>query len=142
MKILLQSFMQKEIIISSSKKNEIIDITNEVEKVVSESKVKDGLCNVYVPHATAAVIINENYDPNVMVDILESLSDLIPEGKWRHDSVDGNAAAHIKSAIIGPSENIPIKNGKLQLGTWQSLCFSEFDGPRSNRIIIVNIIGD
>jgi len=133
--------MIKEINTSSSKKNQLLDITSKVEEVVKQSKIKQGLCIVYVPHATAALMINENYDPNVCDDILDSLRENIPEGKWRHDRVDNNAAAHIKSAIVGPSELIPIKDGKLLLGTWQSLMLADFDGPKRRRIY-VQIIKD
>ena len=133
--------MQKEITIKTNNKYELVDISNEINSALKESKVKEGICTVYVPHATAAVIINENYDPNICDDFLEALSEIIPEGKWRHDKVDGNGAAHIKSAILGPSETIPIKGGKLELGTWQSPMFVELDGPRSGRKIIINILG-
>lgn len=133
--------MQKTITISSSRRLEMIDINSEVEKIVEKSGVKEGICNVYAAHATGAIAINENYDPNVCEDFNDALAKLIPQGKWRHDSVDGNADAHIKAAIIGPSETIPIKDGKLQLGTWQSIMFVELDGPRSNRNIIVTITG-
>ncbi len=133
--------MQKTITVSSSKRLEMIDINNEVKKIVEESKVKEGICNVFVAHATAAIAINENYDPNVCEDFNECLAKLIPQGKWRHDSVDGNADAHIKAAIVGPSETIPIKNGKLGLGQWQSLMVCDFDGPRQ-RDIIITIIGE
>ena len=119
----------------------MLDITAQVEEVVKQSKTKQGLCIIYVPHATAAIMINENYDPNVCDDILDSLRENIPEGKWRHDRVDNNAAAHIKSAIVGPSELIPIKDGKLLLGTWQSLMLADFDGPKRRRIY-VQIIED
>lgn len=128
--------MQKEITISTSKNQELVDITDEVRKIVADSKVKEGMCNVYVPHATAAVTLNENADPNVMVDIVNALDKLVPQGKWLHDSVDNNGASHIKSAIIGPSETIPIKDGKLLLGTWQDIMLCDFDGPRQRRIII------
>ncbi len=132
--------MQKEIIISTKAHNELIDITKEIEKIVSESKVKRGLCNVFVTHATAAILINENYDPNVREDIINALNKMIPEhDNYKHDQIDNNAASHIKAAIIGPSETIPIKDNKLYLGTWQSIAFCEFDGPRSNRKIIITI---
>lgn len=134
--------MQKEIAINTKNKNELIDISEEVNSVLKESKIKNGIILIYIPHATAAVIINENYDPNICLDFIDALNDIIPAGKWRHDRVDGNADAHIKAAIIGPNEVIPIKNGNLQLGTWQSPQFCEFDGPRSNRKIIIKIIGD
>lgn len=120
--------------IITKKKYEVIDVTQEVEKQVKN--VDEGLAVVYTPHATGGIIINENYDPNIGLDIMDALDNIIPEGKWRHDKVDNNGASHIKSAITGPSETIPIKDGKLQLGTWQSICFCEFDGPRERKIIV------
>ena len=134
--------MQYEFILSTSKKQELIDITSRINNIIKNSKIKSGICNVFAAHATAAIIINENYDPNICLDLLDALNKLIPAGIWRHDRVDGNADAHIKSAILGSSETIPIKNGSLELGRWQSVAFVELDGPRSNRKIIVTIIGD
>lgn len=128
----------EEIKVSTNKKFDVIDITQEVENLVK--KVKEGIAVVYTTHTTAALIINENADPNVNVDILNALEKLIPDGKWLHDKIDNNAAAHIKSAIIGCSKAIPIKNGKLTLGTWQSITFMELDGPRQNRKVIVTVI--
>lgn len=130
-----------EIAVSSSKKNEIIDITKEVEDLVFKSKAKDGFAIVYVPHATCALMINENYDPNVLSDILSSLSSLIPDGKWKHDKVDGNGAAHIKASIIGPSEVILIKGSKLMLGQWQSIMLADFDGPRKRSVFVKIVSG-
>jgi secondary thiamine-phosphate synthase enzyme len=126
--------MHKELYIQTSQKQEIIDITSKIEKLID---IKNGTCLVYVPHATAAIMINESYDPNIMIDIIDSLNSLIPQGKWRHDAVDNNGAAHIKAGIIGPSEQIPIINGKLGLGQWQGLMLCDFDGPRKRKIIIV-----
>ena len=134
--------MQEEFAISTGKKRELIDITGRINSIIKKSKIKNGLCNVFAAHATAAIIINENYDPNICLDLLEALNKLIPSGIWRHDRVDGNADAHIKSVILGPSETIPIKNNKLDLGRWQALIFCELDGPRSDRKIIVSILGD
>ena len=131
--------MLKEITVSSSKKQEIMDITEEVNNVVDGAKVKEGICVVYTTHATAAVIINENWDPNVMLDIIDALDKLIPQGKWKHDKVDGNGAAHIKAALIGPSETIVIKDGNLVLGRWQDIMLCDFDGPRQ-RTVMVKII--
>lgn len=129
--------MQTIITISTSKKQELVDITVEVKEIVAKSKVKEGLVNVYVPHATAGIIINENYDPNVCVDFLNAINKAIPDhAGYLHDRVDDNAGAHIKAAIVGPSETIPIKDGKMQLGTWQSLMLADFDGPRERRVII------
>ena len=130
--------MQEIITISTSKKQELIDITDEVNAIVCKSKVKEGLCNIFATHATAAIIINENYDPNICLDIIDALNSMVKEGGWRHDRVDNNAASHIKSAILGPSETIPIKDGELQLGTWQSPMLVELDGPRRNRKIILS----
>ena len=134
--------MQEEFTISTNKKQELIDITSKINSIVKDSKIKNGLCNVFTAHATAAIIINENYDPNICLDLLDSLNKLIPSGIWRHDKVDGNADSHIKSAILGPQETIPIKNSELQLGRWQSLMFCELDGPRNDRKIIVTILDD
>ena len=106
-----------------------------------DSGVKQGICNVFALHATAAIIINENYDPNISLDFLDALNKAIPEkAGYRHDRVDGNAASHIKAAILGPGENIPIKDGKLYLGTWQSVMLVELDGPRKTRKINVEIV--
>ena len=133
--------MQEVISISTSKRQELVDITNKVEAIIKKSKVKDGLCTIFAMHATTAIIINENADPNICLDIIDSLNELIPRGKWRHDKLDGNADAHIKSSILGPSEIIPIKDNRLQLGTWQAVMLADFDGPR-NRKVIVHVIGD
>ncbi|MBI2655799.1 YjbQ family protein [Candidatus Woesearchaeota archaeon] len=134
--------MQEEFCISTKKKQEMIDITSHVNSIIKKSKIKEGLCNVFTAHATAAIVINENYDPNICLDLIDALNKLVPSGVWRHDRIDGNADAHIKAAILGPQETIPIKNGELQLGRWQSLQFSELDGPRNDRKIIVTILGD
>ena len=134
--------MRDEIILSTSKKQELIDITPRINTIIKKSKVENGICNVFAAHATAAIIINENYDPNICLDLLDALDKLVPSGVWRHDRIDGNADSHIKSAILGPSETIPIKDGKLDLGRWQALMFAELDGPRNNRKIIVTVMGD
>lgn len=122
--------------IKTRKRDEVIDITQQIEEIISKSKVKEGLCVVWVPHATAALIINENADPNIGVDFLEALDKLIPQGIWKHDKIDNNGAAHIKAAIIGPDITIPISNSRLMLGRWQSPMLIELDGPRERRIII------
>ena len=133
--------MQEIISISTSKKQELINIADKVNAIVKKSNVKEGLCNIFAMHATAAIIINENADPNICLDTIDALNNLVPSGKWRHDKLDGNADAHIKSTILGPSETIPIKNSELQLGTWQSPMLVELDGPR-DRKIIVQVLGD
>ncbi|HXX68323.1 MAG TPA: secondary thiamine-phosphate synthase enzyme YjbQ [Polyangiaceae bacterium] len=122
--------------------NEVIDLTDKVRAVVAESGVSDGICTVFTPHATAAIAINENDDPNIGVDLLRALTTIVVEHDgWLHDRIDDNAAAHIKSAILGPSETIPIENGRLALGTWQNVFFVELDGPRSRRGIVVVVVG-
>jgi len=125
-----------DIKIHTQKTQEMVDITAQVTEVVRQAGVRTGLCLVYVPHATAAVVINENADPNVCQDILDALGRMVPEGAWRHDRVDNNAAAHIKATILGPSEMVPVRDGNLQLGTWQSLMLVEFDGPRERTLIV------
>jgi secondary thiamine-phosphate synthase enzyme len=125
-----------DIKIHTQKTQEMVDITAQVTEVVRQAGVRTGLCVVYVPHATAAVVINENADPNVCQDTLDALGRMVPEGAWRHDRVDNNAAAHIKATILGPSEMVPVRDGNLQLGTWQSLMLVEFDGPRERTLIV------
>jgi len=125
-----------KITVSTHKKRDIIDITDQIQGLVDKSKVKSGICSIYVPHATAAITVNENADPNVCVDILDALEKLVPQGVWLHDRIDNNASAHIKASIVGPSETIPIEDGKLQLGTWQNIFLADFDGPRERRLIV------
>ncbi len=125
-----------ELTIHTRNTQEMIDITSQVGEAVRQAGIASGLCVVYVPHATAAIVINENADPNVCQDILDALSRMVPEGAWRHDRIDNNAAAHIKATILGPSETVPVQEGRLRLGTWQSLMVVEFDGPRDRTVIV------
>jgi secondary thiamine-phosphate synthase enzyme len=133
--------MQREITVRSARRYQVIDLTAEVARVVAESHLAEGLCHVYVPHATAAVVVNENDDPNLCDDLLDALDRLAPEGQWRHDRIDRNGAAHIKAAILGPSETIPVRDARLQLGTWQAIMLVDLDGPRQRRVI-VTLSGD
>ena len=125
-----------DITLRTRKAQEMIDITQQVADEVRRTGLKDGLCLVFVPHATAAVVINENAGPNVCQDILDAMGKLVPEGAWRHDRIDNNAAAHIMATILGPSETVPVRGGALRLGTWQSLMLAEFDGPRDRTVIV------
>ncbi len=126
----------------TSAHDEVIDVTADVKRAVAESGVADGQCLVYTPHATAAVVINENDDPNIGRDLLRALEALVPtRNEWLHDRIDGNAAAHIKSAMLGPSETIPIERGRLVLGTWQNVFLVELDGPRRERRLVVSVLG-
>ncbi len=129
-----------EFIVRTGKRQEMVDITERVGALVRQSGISEGSCLVYVPHATAAIAINENADPNVCEDILDALARVIPEGRWKHDRIDKNAAAHIKAAILGPSETVPVREGSLRLGTWQSVMLVELDGPRE-RTVIVDVRG-
>jgi len=114
---------------------QMIDITDRVSAVVRESGLRSGICYVFVPHTTAAVTINENADPSVPRDILAELDKVIPlNDNYRH--MEGNAAAHIKASMLGASETVFIENGALVLGTWQSLFFCEFDGPRTRKVVV------
>lgn len=132
--------MQKFINITTDRKEKLYDITNKVAQCVKESKVQTGLLNIYVHGATAAIMIQENWDESVQQDTINLLQKLIPEGIWKHDKLDDNGAAHLKSGIIGPSETIPIIEGQLGLSTWQNIFLCEFDGPRSNREVVLTII--
>jgi secondary thiamine-phosphate synthase enzyme len=125
-----------ELRIQTSRKYQVLDITSQVAEAVKKVSITDGLCHVYVSHTTAAITINENADPNIGVDLVEALNRLIPEGIWQHDKIDDNGAAHIKASIIGPSETIPLRNGKLLLGTWQAVMLVEFDGPRTRQLVV------
>ena len=127
--------MLKEITIKTNTQTQILDITAQVQKIVSESEITEGLCCVFVPHTTAGVTINENADPSVKQDIIMELNKVIPfDDNYSHS--EGNSAAHIKASIIGSSVNIPLKNNNLLLGTWQGICFCEFDGPRTRKFYV------
>ena len=125
-----------ELRVRTTAKRAMVDLTARVAEIVARSGLADGLCSVFVPHATAAIVINENDDPNVCTDVLDALDRLIPAGIWRHDRVDGNAASHIQATILGPGETIPVKDGRLQLGTWQAVMLVELDGPRERRVLV------
>ncbi len=128
--------MLTELHIRTKTKREMIDLTARVAEIVAGAGVREGLCSVYTPHATAAIVVNENDDPNVCVDVLDALDRLIPAGVWRHDKVDGNAASHIQATILGPGETIPVRSGELLLGTWQAVMLVELDGPRDRRVVV------
>ena len=131
--------MMQNFYVSTKKEEELVDITHSIQDIVSQAKIKTGLCNIYVPHATAALIINENADPNIRTDIIKALGEAVKKHPWLHDRIDNNAHAHIKSAILGPSVSVPIKDSELMLGTWQNLFLAEFNGPRKRKIIITVI---
>jgi secondary thiamine-phosphate synthase enzyme len=113
----------------------MINITDLVQAVISEEKIKSGICVVFTPHTTAAVTINENADPDVPHDIINALEKTLPRSvQYRHS--EGNSPAHVKSSLIGVSELVLVENGRLVLGTWQAIFFCEFDGPRQRKVIV------
>ena len=131
--------MQKSFQISTNKHNGLFDITNKVKAIVKESKIESGIVNVYVQGATAGIMIQENWDDSVQNDVIDLFQKLIPAGIWQHDAQDNNGDSHLKAGIVGPSETIPIINGKMGLSTWQNIFLCEFDGPREKRIIVVSV---
>jgi secondary thiamine-phosphate synthase enzyme len=118
----------------------MIDITRQVQEIVSESKVRQGLCMVFVPHTTAALTINENADPDVKRDFMMEINKIVPMYDDYHH-MEGNSAAHIKASMMGFSETIIIEDGRLLLGTWQGIYFMEFDGPRIRKVKVKIIDG-
>jgi secondary thiamine-phosphate synthase enzyme len=125
----------QEIKIKSKNRNEMIDITHEVEEIIKQENIKDGFVVIYVPHTTAGVTINEGADPSVQRDIIATLEKLIPENDNYHH-MEGNSDAHIKASLMGSSSTVLIKNNNLVLGTWQHIFFYEADGPRNRKVII------
>jgi len=119
--------------VPTSGRCQLIDITSEIQKAVSDSKIKDGIVIVFVPHTTAGITINENADPTVKSDILMHCDEMVPDsGKFRH--AEGNSPAHIKASLMGSSVTVIISDSRLMLGTWQGIYFCEFDGPRRRRV--------
>lgn len=121
--------------IQTRSREEFVDITGEVHKVVTESGVKEGICYLFVPHTTAGITFNETWDPSVKKDIAEILRKIAPPSFHYHHT-EGNADAHIKTTIVGNSAFVFVSDGKLILGTWQGIYLAEFDGPRSRRVLI------
>ncbi|MBW2506013.1 MAG: YjbQ family protein [Deltaproteobacteria bacterium] len=135
--------MWRQIItMSTSHREELVDITPLVEEIVSQQKIENGLIVLYVQGATAALMIQENWDESVQTDVVNLLRKLIPRGVWLHDRQDGNGDSHLKAGLVGPSESIPIIEGRLGLSRWQNIFLCEFDGPRSARQVVCTILGD
>ena len=121
--------------LQSTGRSQLIDITARVQETVTASGIREGLCTIFIPHTTAAVTINEDADPDVIHDFLYELDKIVPwQDEYRH--MEGNSAAHLKSSLIGVSEQILIENSRLMLGTWQGIYFCEFDGPRTRRVLV------
>ena len=127
--------------IATRRERECIDLTGQVAEIVRKSGVRRGLCQVYSLHATASIIVNENADPNIGVDLLTALERAVPRrADWLHDRIDDNAQSHILASLLGPSETVPVEDGKLLLGTWQAILLVELDGPRPERRVAVQVI--
>ena len=121
--------------IATRSRNEFVDITSQVQNVVRESGISEGLCTIFVPHTTAGLTINEGADPSVQRDILTHLQKIIPrDDDFRH--LEGNSDAHIKASLMGSSQTVFVEQGQLVLGTWQAIYFAEFDGPRRRKAMV------
>ncbi|MCU7870574.1 MAG: secondary thiamine-phosphate synthase enzyme YjbQ [Candidatus Thiodiazotropha sp. (ex Lucinoma borealis)] len=134
--------MRETIMLKTDSRETLVDMTDQVEQVVVQSGIKNGLVNVYAQGATAAIMIQENWDQSVQTDVVSLLRTMIPQGVWLHDAQDGNGDSHLKAGLVGPSESIPLIDGRLGLSRWQNIFFCEFDGPRPDRSIICTVISD
>ena len=134
--------MRDTIQLSTRHRETLVDITPQVARLLAQSQVRDGLVHVYAQGATAAIMIQENWDESVQTDVVNLLAKLIPRGVWQHDQQDGNGDSHLKSGLVGPSETIPVIDGQLGLSRWQNIFFCEFDGPRPDRQVVVTVIED
>jgi len=129
-----------EITVETSARVQLADVTGRAAELLSVSKVKNGMCYLYVPHTTAGITINENADPDVVTDMINGLEKMVPAtGNYRH--AEGNSDAHIKASLMGFSCMVPVVDGRMALGTWQGIYFCEFDGPRRRKLLI-GIAGD
>jgi secondary thiamine-phosphate synthase enzyme len=128
--------MQRSFRVRTGRPCEVVDLTRQVADLVAAAGVAEGVCTVFVRHATAAIVINENADPGFRLDLVAALDKLFPAGVWEHDKVDDNGAAHLKAAVLGPSEAVPVRDGRLLLGTWQGIALVECDGPREREVVV------
>jgi secondary thiamine-phosphate synthase enzyme len=138
----MQRAMRRIFEITTRQREELVDITRDVREAVSQSGIQNGLVALYAQGATAAIMIQENWDESVQTDVVQFLRKLIPPGVWLHDRQDDNGDAHIKAGLVGPSETIPLIGGKLGLSRWQNVFFCEFDGPRDKRSVVCTILPD
>lgn len=125
----------KYISLKSSRRDEMIDISHEIQRIISASGVKEGLIIIHCPHTTAGLTINEGADPAVKADIIDALSSLVPWDRI-YGHAEGNSPAHVKASLMGPSLTVMVENGKLVLGQWQRIFFCEFDGPRDRTVYV------
>lgn len=134
--------MRETIQLSTHRREQLVDITPQVVELVEHSGIQQGIVAVYAQGATAAIMIQENWDESVQTDVVHLLQKLIPKGVWLHDEQDGNGDSHLKSGLVGPSETIPLIDGQLGLSRWQNIFFCEFDGPRSDRRVVCTVMAD
>ncbi len=132
--------MIKRFLVETSSRNQMVDITSQVEDIVTGSGVRSGLCLIQVLHTTAGLTINENADPDVRVDIIEQLTRIVPFSKDYHHN-EGNSDAHVKASLVGFSESLFVDDSSLVLGTWQGVYLCEFDGPR-RRYVVIKVVSD
>ncbi|EXI73575.1 MAG TPA: secondary thiamine-phosphate synthase enzyme YjbQ [Candidatus Accumulibacter phosphatis] len=134
--------MRETVTIATQRREQLLDITSDVASVVARSGIRNGLVSLYAQGATCAIMIQENWDESVQMDVLNLLQRMIPRGVWLHDEQDGNGDAHLKAGLVGPSETIPLIDGRLGLSRWQNIFFCEFDGPRRERRVVCTVIAD
>ena len=121
--------------VATTRDMELIEINHEVQKIVTDSKISEGICYIFNPHTTAAIIINEGADPDVQTDLIAAFKKMLPVNiAYRH--AEGNSPSHLLSSLVGTSELVFVQQGQLVLGTWQKLYFCEFDGPRSRNVLV------
>ena len=127
--------MLSEITVTTAKTCQFVDITDRIAQIVAHSSVVEGTCHLFVPHTTAAITLNENWDPDVQHDILSALAQVVPDrGAYRH--AEGNSAAHVKALLTGHSTVVPVSSSRLLLGRWQGIYLAEYDGPRQRRVVV------
>lgn len=132
---------QDEFEIKTTKRTEVIDITQQIEKIVGKSKIKNGICIIFVPHATAAIVLEEA-ESGLIKDMKDMVQKIFPRGAgYEHDKIDDNADSHLASGFIGQSRIYPVKDGEITRGSWQRALLLELDGPR-NRKVLVTVIGE
>ena len=134
--------MRRTIILKTDRREALYDITTQVKSELQNTGLNDGLCSLYVRGATAALMIQENWDDSVPRDVITMLARIAPRGVWEHDVQDGNGDSHLKAGLVGPSESIPVIDGELGLSTWQNIFLCEFDGPRERREVVLTFLGD
>ena len=134
--------MRETITLRTTQREELIDITQATREVLDRSSIQNGILHLYAQGATAALMVQENWDDSVPLDVVNLLRQLIPPGVWLHDAQDGNGDSHLKAGLVGPSETIPIIDSQLGLSQWQNIFFCEFDGPRAERRVVCTLIRD